>query len=148
MGNDVTTKAVSSLAFAFPPSRTLAHDKRRSAEKAQNSRFCASSSRKQLRLQSSLRYSKFKKTRRRPMTGSPPSSLASNNLRKFSRHCMMTKFWFWPIPIRSLIILKNVCRWLLSSQLKGLSQHIMLLSHQTRQDFRNPQRLETGFLRR
>lgn len=50
------------------------------------------------------------------------------------------QFRFWPIPIRSLIILKNVYRWLLSPKLRRLSQNTMLLSHQTRKDFGNPKR--------
>ena len=84
-------------------------------------------------LLSCLRYCKLKQTWRRPVIAFPPSSLASGNTEEISRYYMMIKFRFWPIPIGNLIILKNVCHWLLSPKLRLLSQNTRILGHQRRQ---------------
>ena len=65
------------------------------------------------------------------MIAFPPSSLASGNTEEISRY-YMTKSRLWPIPIGNLIILKNVCSWLLSPKLRLLSQNTRILGHQRR----------------
>ena len=91
VGNDVTTKTVSSLVFAFPPSRKGARLPILGLQRP-----------KAPWLRSCIRYSKFKQAWRRAMTEFPPSGLASSNTGE-----MMTKSRFWPIPIHSFSY-KNV----------------------------------------